>query len=57
MKVIYMGIPVRLCSNEMCSTVFGPWAWLMNLVPFNGWFFLYNGPYLKALWQWFRGLN
>lgn len=51
-KVIYMGIPVRLCWDEDCATVFGFWAWLMDLIPFNGYFMKYDGSYPAALWHW-----
>jgi len=53
-KVLYMGIPVRLCNDRNCNTVFGFWSWLMALVPFNGFFFVYEGSYLKAMYDWLR---
>lgn len=54
-KVIYMGLPMSLCSNEDCHTVFGFWSWAMEYMPFNGWFAAYEGSYWRALLHWLRG--
>jgi hypothetical protein len=52
MKVIYMGLPLRLCSDDLCNCVFGFWSWVMEVVPFNGIFMVYTSSYLPALWHW-----
>ena len=52
-KVIYAGLPMRLCYN--CLTLFGFWSWVVEreaLLPFNGVFMQYEGSYLVALWHW-----
>lgn len=51
-KVIYAGIPARLCTDETCSCLWGFWSFLITWLPFNGIFFVYEGSYLKGLWQW-----
>jgi len=51
-KVLYMGIPAQFCVDQECSTLWGFWSFLITLVPFNGWFFCYNGNYFCALWHW-----
>lgn len=51
-RVIYMGFPLLLCSDEECSCLFGWWMWLMDHVPYNGWFMTYEGSYWPALWAW-----
>jgi|TARA_Y100000310_G_C20691033_1_gene822208 hypothetical protein len=51
-KAIYMGFPLRLCTNEDCLTLFGFWSWIMDIVPFNGWFYIYEGNYFIALYYW-----
>lgn len=48
-KVIYLGLPMRLCLE--CSTLYGFWAWVPGIY-FNGGFMVYRGPYLNALWHW-----
>ena len=54
LKAIYMGLPVNLCEDEQCSAVWGFCSWLLQYVPFNGWFFTYEGPYLFGFWAWLR---
>ncbi|HDH51247.1 MAG TPA: hypothetical protein ENH31_00485 [Nitrospirae bacterium] len=54
-KALYAGIPIKLCTNEECSTVWGFWSFLITLLPFNGWFFAYEGNYFIALWDWLFG--
>lgn len=50
-KVIYMGFPMRLCNR--CSRLAGFWSFLLDdVLPFNGYFFVYEKSYLKALWHW-----
>jgi hypothetical protein len=51
-KVLYAGFPMFLCSRETCSTVWGRFARVTELMPFDGWFMRYDGPYLGALWYW-----
>lgn len=53
-KVIYMGLPARLCCDEACSILFGFLSGVLALLPFNGWFFVYEGSYIKGLIDWFR---
>lgn len=48
-KVIYYGLPTKLCQNEVCSCMFGFWTIITNLLPFNGWLLIYNGTYINAL--------
>ena len=49
-KAIYAGFPVWLCDDMWCSTVHGRFSGIMDLVPFNGSFLVYEGSYLGALW-------
>lgn len=53
-KVIYFGLPARLCSAEACSCLWAHWSieWLLTRLPCNGWLFRYEGGYLRALWAW-----
>ena len=51
-KVIYMGIPVKLCMNENCNTVWGFWSFIMTWIPFNGYFTVYEGNYFVELFYW-----
>jgi hypothetical protein len=51
-KVIYYGLPLRLCEDEECSCLFGFWFWLVEHLPFNGWMMVYEGAYGPALWHW-----
>jgi len=55
-KVIYLGLPMLLCTNSECNTVDGFFApaldWIDLVFPFNGKFMTYKGNYLKALWIW-----
>lgn len=50
-KVIYAGLPGRLCENEDCNLLTGPALWIAE-VYFNGMFFQYEGNYFSALWHW-----
>jgi len=50
-KVIYAGLPGRLCENEDCNALSGPAVWIAELY-FNGMFFHYVGNYFVALWYW-----
>lgn len=49
-KVLYAGIPFKLCNNEQCNTIFGLGSYLITLLPFNGMLVEYEGNYFEALW-------
>ena len=49
-----MGMPMRLCLDDYCYTVWGFWSWV-PCVWFNGWFMKYEGWYVVALWHWLFG--
>lgn len=51
-KVIYYGMPMRLCEKETCSCLFGFWSFIADHLPFNGFLYVYEGRYLPALWRW-----
>lgn len=57
-KAIYMGLPILVTQDpddpDGCL-IDGFWSWPMVLLPFNGYLFLYEGPYLLALWFWLKG--
>lgn len=61
-KVIYAGLPLHFCTDEECaaldSALWGLWSWLMLAVvwfiPFDGYFFGYEGSYTIALYNWFK---
>jgi hypothetical protein len=53
-RVIYMGFPVWLCSDDGCNTLWGFWSWVPGLY-FNGAFMEYEGSYWPALWHWLFG--
>lgn len=55
-KVLYMGLPMKICSVAQCSYVDGFWSWVLDW-HFNGVFVLYRGSYLKALWRWLTDAN
>jgi len=44
-----------LCDDPFCSVYFGVWSWVMEFLPFNGTWLIYEGWYLGALWVWFFG--
>ena len=64
-RIIYYGLPVKLCKDTTCSCVFGFWDWIVDLLPNNvdedgvGCFaFMVYHPddtYLTALWAWLKG--
>lgn len=54
MKVIYMGFPMRLCSNPACNEMSGFWSWIPTLY-FDGKVAVYEGNYWGALWAWLKG--
>jgi hypothetical protein len=51
-KVIYAGLPLKLCVKKDCNCVWGFWSRLFYLLPFNGVFMKYHGSYWRALWHW-----
>lgn len=53
-KVIYYGMPCRLCHDERCSCLWSWWLfdWLVPYLPFNGVLVGYEGSYWRALWRW-----
>ncbi len=51
-KVIYYGLPHRLCDNDECVCLWGPFDWLTTKLPFNGFMLQYQGSYWSALWTW-----
>lgn len=53
-KVIYAGMPVKFCFDEECAVLWGFWSYPMLLLPFDGWFFAYEGNYFIALYHWLR---
>lgn len=54
-KVIYYGLPHRLCEDHQCNTLFGFWSDLTEKFPFNGFFLAYSGSYWPALLKWLFG--
>lgn len=56
MRVLYMGLPGRLCEDDGCCTLHGPALWAASVF-FNGFFVLVpeGKGYLAALWWWLRG--
>jgi|GEM_PF-3495887 len=56
-KVIYAAIPAKFCTNMECNTLWGRFSFLITLLPFNGWFFVYEGNYFRALFSWLFGKN
>jgi len=55
LRAIFAGFPMWLCDDEFCSVVDGTWSWVTQVLPFNGWFMVYEGPYVLALWIWLFG--
>jgi hypothetical protein len=55
-KVIYMGLPGRLCysEDEKCNCMIGPASWAARLY-FNGHMLVFDGSYWRALWHWVWG--
>jgi len=49
---IYMALPVWLCPDDRCSTLWGFWSWVPALM-YTGWFMTYDGTfrgYLRGVW-------
>lgn len=51
-RVIYYGLPHRLCADEDCARIWGWASWLTAWLPFNGLLLRYRGGYWSALWRW-----
>ena len=60
-KAIYMGAPMRLCTDEDCRCAWGIGSWLAAYIPVGTEdergddafaFFIYEGWYLPALYRW-----
>lgn len=51
-KIIYAGLPMKLCSDPDCSRIFGLWSFAADWIGFNGVMVCYEGSYGKALWHW-----
>lgn len=56
-KIIYAGIPAKLCLSEDCIWLWGTLSILITFFPFNGVFFLYEGNYFIALVAWWREMG
>lgn len=65
-RVIYMGFPMWLCSDDECNQVWGFWSRMADLLPIASEddygqpafaFMPYDGWYLPALWMWLFGAN
>ena len=55
-RVIYSGFPLWLCREDECSLVWGFWSFIFVFIPFNGWFYAYDGMnYVTAMWNWMQG--
>jgi hypothetical protein len=56
MKVLYLGLPMKLCSNESCNCLFGFFSRVAVWIPISDGecfcFLGYEGSYWKALWHW-----
>ena len=53
LKVIYYGLPAKLCANEKCNClIVGFSLAFLYWLPFNGVFMTYEGSYWPALWVW-----
>lgn len=51
-KVIYMGLPMKLCMEHDIPELWGFWSFIVKLY-FNGTFMIYKGIwYPRALWIW-----
>ncbi len=57
MKIIYFGLPGRLCGNPGCHCLTGLAAYAPAIANADGEFafFAYEDSYWKALWRYFRG--
>lgn len=61
-KVVFLGMPGRLCEACACLTGLAGWAaWALPITTYDEdgeeafAFMVYDGAYLPALWRWLRG--
>jgi len=58
-KVMYCGIPLKLCGDDDCACLWGFWQFLfVCLVPWNdgqGWVFIRYESYWTCLWDFLTG--
>jgi len=59
-RVIFLGLPMKLCPAPDCSTLWGAWSWAAALFPISSdgtfAFMAYrDSGYLAALWHWLIG--
>lgn len=62
-RAIYLGVPVWLCLDMRCCSVWGFWSWVPALLPIPNWageftFLAYDHTRLSwwgAFWVWWRG--
>lgn len=56
-RVIYYGLPSRLCADEECGLHWGWGELATRWLPFTGAFVPYErGRYWSALWRWLQAL-
>ena len=53
-RIIYMGLPGRMCVNDECASVWGMASWAMSIW-FNGYVAIYEGAFLPNWWHWMFG--
>lgn len=53
LKAIYLGLPVKICSDDKCALLWGLFSFVCEL-HFNGYFFIYEESYFKALIEWLK---
>ena len=61
-RIIHAGVPMWFCISENhCDGVPLGLGWLSlllgTLLPWDGWLFMVDGPYLPGLWRWWRHLS
>lgn len=56
-KLMYLGLPMKLCSDERCSCLWGFWSFVAVHCQLNdgGWMFVTYDRYWPALWAWLTG--
>lgn len=57
-RVIYLGLPMKFCSDGSCGCLWGLWSFVAEYVPISDGecfaFAIYDGSYLRALWHWLQ---
>lgn len=64
-KIIAGGLPIKLCMDTTCNTIWGFWSnvYVWILAPIDCFikrrfsFMIYKGSYLKALRTWIGGVE